>query len=479
MGVDSAALIKTLNQTCLNALQSAAGLCLSRTNPSVEVEHWLVKLVELPDGDLTRVFRHFDVDTSRLLRDLTKVIDGFRTGNQRTPTLSLKLEQLIRAAWVTASIQYQTRQIRSGILLLALLDDEELGRLARNASAELAKIKGDLLQPNLMKLVAGSPEDTGPVATEVGSSAGPGQQPAAVTQTPALEQFTINLTERAKKGQIDPVIGREAEVRQIVDILIRRRQNNPILTGEAGVGKTAVVEGLARRIAEGDVPPPLKNVELRTLDLGLLQAGAGVKGEFENRLKNVIAEVKASPTPVILFIDEAHTIIGAGGQAGQNDAANLLKPALARGELRTIAATTWDEYKKYFETDPALKRRFQVVKVDEPDEVRAIRMMRGMAEVLERHHKVRLLDEAIEDAVRLSSRYITDRQLPDKSVSLLDTACARVALSQAATPAPLEDRQREIALLETEIGILQREAAAGTDHKTRLDELSDRKVAAE
>src|SRR5271166_2250128 len=304
MGVDSAALIKTLNQTCLNALQSAAGLCLSRTNPSVEVEHWLVKLVELPDGDLTRIFRHFEVDTSRLLRDLTKVIDGFRTGNQRTPTLSLKLEQLIRAAWVTASIQYQARQIRSGILLLALLDDEELGRLARNASAELAKIKGDLFQPNLMKLVAGSPEDTGPAATEVGSSARPGQQPAAVTQTPALEQFTINLTERAKKGQIDPVIGREAEVRQIVDILIRRRQNNPILTGEAGVGKTAVVEGLARRIAERDVPPPLKNVVVRTLDLGLLQAGAGVKGEFENRLKQVIAEVKGSPVPIILFIDE-------------------------------------------------------------------------------------------------------------------------------------------------------------------------------
>src|SRR5271166_6129244 len=468
MGVDSAALIKTLNQTCLNALQSAAGLCLSRTNPSVEVEHWLVKLVELPDGDLTRIFRHFEVDTSRLLRDLTKVIDGFRTGNQRTPTLSLKLEQLVRAAWVTASIQYQARQIRSGILLLALLDDEELGRLARNTSAELAKIKGDLLQPNLMKLVAGSPEDTGPAATEVGSSAGPGQQPAAVTQTPALEQFTINLTERAKKGQIDPVIGREAEVRQIVDILIRRRQNNPILTGEAGVGKTAVVEGLALRIAQGDVPPVLKNVILRTLDLGLLQAGAGVKGEFENRLKQVIAEVKASPVPIILFIDEAHTMIGAGGQAGQSDAANLLKPALARGELRTIAATTWAEYKKYFEKDAALARRFQVVKVEEPTEAVGIIMMRGLTEPLENHHKVRILDEAVEDSVRLSHRYISGRQLPDKSVSVLDTACARVAISQNAIPPAVEDCRRRIDHLQLELGILDREGATGAQHAERM-----------
>src|SRR5271166_4853657 len=461
MGVDSAALIKTLNQTCLNALQSAAGLCLSRTNPSVELEHWLVKLVELPDGDLTRIFRHFDVDTSRLLRDLTKVIDGFRTGNQRTPTLSLKLEQLIRAAWVTASIQYQLRQIRSGILLLALLDDEELGRLARNTSAELAKIKGDLLQPNLMKLVAGSPEDTGPAATEVGSSAGPGQQPAAVTQTPALEQFTINLTERAKKGQIDPVIGREAEVRQIVDILIRRRQNNPILTGEAGVGKTAVVEGLARRIAERDVPPPLKNVVVRTLDLGLLQAGAGVKGEFENRLKQVIAEVKGSPVPIILFIDEAHTMIGAGASAGQGDAANLLKPALARGELRTIAATTWAEYKKYFEKDAALARRFQVVKVEEPSEEVAVRMMRGLTGILEKHHGVRILEEAVNSAVKLSHRYIPARQLPDKSVSLIDTACARVAIGQNAIPPAVEDNRRNIDHLKVEIEI--RELARGIE----------------
>jgi type VI secretion system protein VasG len=283
----------------------------------------------------------------------------------------------------------------------------------------------------------------------------------------------MNLTERAKKGEIDPVIGRDFEIRQVIDILTRRRQNNPILTGEAGVGKTAVVEGFALRVVSGDVPPPLKDVVIRTLDLGLLQAGAGVKGEFENRLKSVMAEVKASAQPIILFIDEAHTIIGAGGAAGQGDAANLLKPALARGELRTIAATTWMEYKKYFEEDPALKRRFQVVKVDEPDVVKAVRMMRGVAATLEKHHKVRILDEAIEDAVKLSHRYITDRQLPDKSVSLLDTACARVNLSQAATPAALEDCRRDLEHLDAEIKELEREKAAGADHDERLDELGE------
>ena len=353
MGVDSGALIKTLNSTCVNALQAAAGLCLSRTNSSVEVEHWLVKLAEAANTDLTRIFKQFEIDMARLQRDLTKVIDGFRTGNQRTPTLSLRVEQLIRDAWVVSSIQFRASKIRSGTLLLALLDDEELGRLARDASKELGKIDPAVLKAGLMKVVAGSPEDEGPQAAAAPGEAGAG--PAGVSQSPGLDQYTVNLTEKAKKGQIDPVIGREAEVRQMVDILIRRRQNNPILTGEAGVGKTAVVEGLAVRIAQGDVPPVLKNVSIRTLDLGLLQAGAGVKGEFENRLKQVINEVKASAIPVILFIDEAHTMIGAGGQAGQNDAANLLKPALARGELRTIAATTWAEYKKYFEKDAALR----------------------------------------------------------------------------------------------------------------------------
>src|SRR5207253_3390700 len=310
-------------------------------------------------------------------------------------------------------------------------------------------------------------------------AAGGAAGPAAGSNTPSLDQFTMNLTDRAKNGEIDAVVGRDFEIRQVIDILTRRRQNNPILTGEAGVGKTAVVEGFALRIVAGDVPPPLKNVEVRTLDLGLLQAGAGIKGEFENRLKSVLAEVKASPRPVILFIDEAHTLIGAGGAAGQGDAANLLKPALARGELRTIAATTWAEYKKYFETDAALKRRFKVVKVDEPDEEKAILMMRGLMATLEKHHKVRILDEAVEDSVKLSHRYITDRQLPDKSVSLLDTASARVALGQAATPPALEDCRREIEHATVEIGILERENAVGATHDQRLQEVIEKKQAAE
>jgi type VI secretion system protein VasG len=483
MGVDSSALIKTLNKTCLDALQSAAGLCLSRTNPSVEIEHWLVKLAELPDSDLVRIFRQFEVDPARLLRELTKAIDGFRTGNQRTPTLSLRIDQLISSAWLMASIQYQARQIRSGVLLLALLDDQELGRLIRDSCRELAKIKVEVLKPNLMKLVAGSREDEGPAAADRGAGgaegSAPGAQGGGVSQTPALDQFTVNLTERAKGGKIDPVIGRESEVRQMVDILIRRRQNNPILTGEAGVGKTAVVEGLALRIAQGDVPPVLKNVVLRTLDMGLLQAGAGVKGEFENRLKQVIAEVKASQIPIILFIDEAHTLIGAGGAAGQGDAANLLKPALARGDLRTIAATTWAEYKKYFEKDAALARRFQVIRVEEPDEERAIRMMRGISKILEGHHGVRILDEAIEGAVRLSHRYIPARQLPDKALSLLDTACARVAIGQNATPAEIEDCRRQIDHLGVEIGILERESVTGGRHDERMKEAQAAREAAQ
>ncbi len=296
------------------------------------------------------------------------------------------------------------------------------------------------------------------------------------TKTPSLDQFTIDLTDRARKGQIDPVLGRDFEIRQMVDILTRRRQNNPILTGEAGVGKTAVVEGLALRIAAGDVPPPLKNVALKSLDLTLLQAGAGVKGEFENRLKSVIEEVKASGQPIILFIDEAHTMIGAGGQAGQGDAANILKPALARGELRTIAATTWSEYKKYFEKDAALTRRFQVVKVDEPTEEQAVAMLRGLMSTLESHHNVRILDEAMDAAVRLSHRYITGRQLPDKAVSVLDTSSARVALGQMTTPPALEDCHRRMAHLDTEMGILERESLTGGSMNERIDALTKEKA---
>lgn len=479
MGVDSGAVIKTLNKTCVNSLQAAAGLCLSRTNYSVEVEHWLVKLAEAADTDLSRIFRHFEVDGSHLQRDLTRALDRLKTGNARTPTLSPLIDQWIRSAWVLASLKYQQRQVRSGILLLALLEDEQLGRLARDASAEFAKIKVETLESGMASLIAGSSEDEAPLAAPEAGTPSAGAPAGGPTQTPALDQYTINLNERARAGQIDPVLGRDAEVRQMVDILIRRRQNNPILTGEAGVGKTAVVEGLALRIASGDVPEPLRKVVLRTLDLGLLQAGAGVKGEFENRLKQVIAEVKASPVPIVLFIDEAHTMIGAGGQAGQGDAANLLKPALARGELRTIAATTWAEYKKYFEKDAALARRFQVVKVEEPTEERAIVMMRGITGMLEKHHRVRILEEAVEGSVRLSARYITGRQLPDKSVSLLDTACARVAISQTAIPAAVEDCRRQIESLKVEIGILDRENVIGGRHDEQLTESQESLAKAE
>jgi type VI secretion system protein VasG len=472
--------VSKLNNTCRRALEGAAGLCLSRTNYNVEVEHWLIKLLEPVDTDLTKILRHYGLDSSRVVRELTRALDQLKTGNARAPELSLEVFDLMREAWVLTSLQYSSFRIRSGYLLAAILTERGLSQRIRGASPELNKISGEKLEKEVRELIGGTIEDEAEIG-EIPAEGVPGQPgvPSPSSKTPALDQFTTNLTDRAKKGQIDPVIGRDFEIRQVIDILTRRRQNNPILTGEAGVGKTAVVEGFALRIVAGDVPQSLRNVAVRTLDLGLLQAGAGVKGEFENRLKSVIAEVKSSPQPIILFIDEAHTIIGAGGAAGQGDAANLLKPALARGELRTVAATTWMEYKKYFETDAALKRRFQVVKVDEPDIDRAVRMMRGLNGMLEKHHKVEILDEAVQDAVKLSSRYITDRQLPDKCVSLLDTACAKVALGQSATPAALEDCRREIEHLDVELGILEREQAVGAAHDERVAELTEKKQAAQ
>src|SRR6266853_1885622 len=381
---------------------------------------------------------------------------------------------MLSEAWTIGSLDFGAAQVRSGFCILAIATSPDLARLLREVSREFQKISEETLRKNFWAIVAGSPEDQ-----ETAQSANiPGVGPAASSGAPGgaktqnLNQFTIDLTANARAGKLDPVLGRDHEIRQIIDILTRRRQNNPILTGEAGVGKTAVVEGFALRVAAGDVPPPLKKVAVRTLDLGLLQAGAGIKGEFENRLKSVIDEVKGSSQPIILFIDEAHTMIGAGGQAGQNDAANLLKPALARGELRTIAATTWAEYKKYFEKDAALSRRFQPVKVEEPSEKLAIAMIRGLVATLEQHHKVRIFDEAVSEAVRLSARYIPARQLPDKAVSLIDTACARVAMSQNAIPAPIDDRQRRIGLIDTELKIVEREMSSGADHAVRRDELT-------
>ncbi|PWT92720.1 MAG: type VI secretion system ATPase TssH [Blastocatellia bacterium] len=474
MGVNLKSLIARLNPTCHSALEGAAGLCLSRTNYDVEPEHFLLKLIERADTDLGAIFRRFEINQSRITKDLTNSLDKLKIGNTRTPGLSPRLPQWIQEAWLLASIDFGAAQIRSGHLLIALLANEDLGRLAREISRQFATVSVESLKKEFSDITAGSSE--GREATSLSdqpvSTGSDGSQTVPGGQTKALDQFTVDLTARARAGKIDPVLGRDFEIRQVIDILTRRRQNNPILTGEAGVGKTAVVEGFALRVAKGDVPEPLRNVAVRTLDLGLLQAGAGVKGEFENRLKSVIDEVKASAQPIILFIDEAHTMIGAGGQAGQNDAANLLKPALARGELRTIAATTWAEYKKYFEKDAALARRFQVVKVEEPDEAKAIAMMRGLAESLENHHRVRILAEAVEDAVKLSHRYISGRQLPDKSVSVLDTACARVAIGQGATPAAVEDAQRSIDQLTTEIHALEREAITGVQHDERINELT-------
>ncbi len=463
--MDLRALVDRLDPACREALEAAAGLTLSRTHYNVEPEHWLLKLMEPPRGDIARILDRFAVDAGRLEAELDASLDAMKTGNGRAPALSPNLVKLIREAWLLASLQFGAERVRPGHVLSALLSSDDLAPLARDASRQLQLISPPALADALPDILAkaddagGGPE--GPLPEGATAPASGGQ---------ALAKYCIDLTARARAGEVDPVLGRDPEIRQIIDILSRRRQNNPILTGEAGVGKTAVVEGFALRIVAGDVPEALKPVRLLTLDLGLLQAGAGVKGEFENRLKSVISEVKASPTPVIMFVDEAHTLIGAGGAEGQGDAANLLKPALARGELRTIAATTWAEYKKYFEKDPALTRRFQVVKVEEPDEETAVRMMRGLVDTLEAHHGVRILEEAVDASVRLSHRYISGRQLPDKSISLLDTACARVAVSRAATPAAVEDARRRVEQLEVELRVLGREAAGGADHAVALSE---------
>jgi type VI secretion system protein VasG len=476
--IDLKSLVGKLDEHCRRALEAAAGLTLSRSHYNVELEHWLLKLVDGNGTDLPLFLRHYDLDEGRFRADLNASLDKMRTGNARAPGLSPDIIELAKQAWLLASVEQGLSKLRSGHLIWALLADETLARRARDISGQLLRLQPDALKRDFNAILGNSTEAATVVsAAEAGGVPADGSAPPRAG-TAALDQFTIDLTARARAGRIDPILGRDLEIRQVIDILTRRRQNNPILTGEAGVGKTAVVEGFALRIAAGDVPPALKDVTLRTLDLGLLQAGAGVKGEFENRLKSVIEETQASPKPIILFIDEAHTLIGAGGSAGQGDAANLLKPALARGELRTIAATTWAEYKKYFEKDAALTRRFQTVKVEEPTEALAVAMIRGLVGTLEAHHKIRILDDALVAAVRLSARFIPSRQLPDKAVSLIDTACARAAMSQAAIPAPVEDLQRRIALIDTEIGILQREQASGADHAKRIVELNEERLTA-
>ena len=479
INVNLKSLVEKLDDLTRTALEGAAGICMSRGQYNVEIEHWFLKILELGDSDMLAILEKYEIDTGKVVAGLNKTVERFKSGNTRAPALSPAIVDLAKQAWMLCSVEYNHPQTTSAHLITAMMLDDVFRRQALDSSPEFTKIPPESLRELTRNIVGTTSESSSQPSAGSDVSGEATSQPRAPSKTPNLDKFTINLTERARHGEIDPVLGREQEVRQIIDILTRRRQNNPILTGEAGVGKTAVVEGFALRIASNDVPDPLKNVIVRTLDLGLLQAGASVKGEFENRLKSVISEVKASPQPIIMFIDEAHTMIGAGGKEGQGDAANLLKPALARGELRTIAATTWAEYKKYFERDPALTRRFQVVKVEEPDEDKAIDMMRGIATSLEHHHKVHILDEAIVSSVTLSHRYIPARQLPDKSVSLLDTACARVALSQSTTPSLIEDCQRRINLATDNIAMLEKEQAMGSDCNDALQELSKAKQKAE
>ena len=479
ININLKSLVDKMSPYMRDSLEGAAGLCLAHSQYNVELEHWLLKLLDITDTDFVTLLEKHDVNPSNLAKQLATTIAKFRNGSTRPAALSPSIVEAAKNAWMLASVDYGHGIVSSGHLLAALMLDDSSRRQLLENCPELREIAPESIRETAKAIYGTTGESDHLVRGDESAAAGNQQGPVSATKTPALDKYTVNLTERAKKGEIDPVLGRDEEIRQCIDILTRRRQNNPIMTGEAGVGKTAVVEGFALRIAEGDVPDPLKGVALRTLDLGLLQAGASVKGEFENRLKSVIEEVRGSVTPIILFIDEAHTMIGAGGKEGQGDAANLLKPALARGELRTIAATTWAEYKKYFERDPALTRRFQVVKVEEPSEEKAIDMMRGISESLQSHHKVRILDEAIIASVQLSHRYIPGRQLPDKSVSLLDTACARVALSQSATPGAIEDATRRIQRAEVAIAKLEREAAATGEHTERLEDLYAEKKTAE
>ncbi len=475
--ISRASLFKKLNPLTYKAIESATVFCKLRGNPYVELIHWLHQILQLQDSDLHKIIKAFGLNPSHLSRDMLESLDKLPRGATSISDLSSHVEEAVERGWVYSTLMFNDSKVRSGHLIVGLLKTRELKNSLLAISDQFDKISLEKLTDRFHEIVENSPEENmGATDGSNLSGAEPGEAsgaiaPAQMGKQEALQQYTVDLTERARTGELDPIVGRDDEIRQMIDILMRRRQNNPILTGEAGVGKTAVVEGFAQRIASGDIPPTLKDVSIRTLDMGLLQAGASMKGEFEERLKKIIEEVQSSEKPIILFIDEAHTLIGAGGAEGTGDAANLLKPALARGTLRTVAATTWAEYKKYFEKDPALTRRFQVVSVDEPTEEKATLMLRSMASVMEKHHQVLLLDEALEDAVKLSHRYIPARQLPDKAISVLDTACARVAVSQHATPAEVEDRQRKIQALEVESRIIEREAAVGIDIEDRKEKV--------
>jgi type VI secretion system protein VasG len=456
------------------ALQSAFELARARGSAYVELAHWLNQILMLPDSDLHRIAVAFDIDLARLTADLSRALERIRKGGTDLPDFSEHVDRAIERGWIVASLAFGAGRVRSGHLILGILDESDLTRVLLALSERFRELERDRLARQLASIVKGSPE--GEAGTEAiaptGTRAAGALPSAPLANAEALLRFTHDMTEQASTGGIDPVIGRDEEIRQVVDVLLRRRQNNPILVGEAGVGKTAIVEGLAARLIAGDVPPSLKGVSLKALDLGLLQAGASMRGEFEDRLKSVIDDIQSSPTPIILFIDEAHTLIGAGGAAGTGDAANMLKPALARGTLRTIAATTWAEYKRFIEPDAALTRRFEAVRVEQPTFDQALNMMRGIAPALESHHHVRLRDDALHAAVGLSQRYLPARQLPDKAVSVLDTSCARVAASQAAVPPQLARCRQRIAAVEAEHALLEREASLGREVGSRLRELA-------
>jgi len=473
--ISRVALFGKLNALCYRAIESSTVFCKLRGNPYVEMIHWLHQILQLQDSDLHRIVRHYELDGAVLARDLTAALDRLPRGATSVTDLSSQLEETVERAWVFGTLLFGESQVRSGHLLFGMLKTANLRNALYAISRQFERVKADDLSDRFSTLLKESPEAKLGASDGFQTTAEPGEAsgaiaPAQMGKQEALKKFTVDLTGQARSGKMDPIVGRDDEIRQMVDILMRRRQNNPIMIGEAGVGKTAVVEGFAQRIARGDVPPSLKDVELRALDVGLLQAGASMKGEFEQRLRSVIDEVQASQKPIILFIDETHTLVGAGGAAGTGDAANLLKPALARGTLRTIGATTFAEYKKHIEKDPALTRRFQSIQVEEPGEERAILMMRGVASTMEKHHQVQILDEALEAAVRLSHRYIPARQLPDKSVSLIDTACARVAVSLHATPAEVDDSRKRIEALNVEMEIIRREGAIGIEVGTRAHE---------
>ena len=471
--INRSAIFGKLNTVAFRAVEAAYNFCKLRNNPYVEIAHWIQQILQLQDSDLHRIIKHYELDPARLAADITQSLDELPRGTTSSVNFSSHIDEAIEHAWLKASLLFNEPQIRTGYLIAGILEKRDLAAQLYQISSQFKKLKFDDLVEEFDVIAGGSPEATMRAKDgfkgSASSDGADGLAPAPMGKGEALAKYTVDLTEEARSGNMDPIVGRDEEIRQMVDVLMRRRQNNPILTGEAGVGKTAAVEGFAQRIARGDVPPSLKNVSLRSLDIGLLQAGASMKGEFEERLRQVIDEVQASEKPIILFIDEAHTLIGAGGAAGTGDAANLLKPALARGTLRTIAATTWAEYKKHIEKDPALTRRFQVVQIDEPSEEKAVLMMRGIASSMENHHQVQILDEALEAAVRLSHRYIPARQLPDKSVSLLDTAAARVAISQHAVPGEVDDYRKHIDALETELEIINREKNIGVDTTLRYE----------